>query len=61
MVLDVRKMEVDNTNLNISLYSINEWVKEVADDYKIEADAKRIKLSYDLDSSINEIGFDNAK
>ena len=61
MVLDVRKMEVDNTTLNISLYSINEWVKEVADDYKIEADAKRIKLSYDLDSSINEIGFDKDK
>ena len=61
MVLDLRRMEVEDTELNLALYSINDWIKEQAEGFLIEAEAKGMAVCFELDPELHEVGFDKDK
>lgn len=60
MVLDARKMEMTATHLNVQSYNLNQWVKEVCDNFEgEESDEKKIELQ--LDENIGQVDFDREK
>lgn len=61
MVLDMRKMEVGKETLYLQVEKYNEWVKSIADDFKIEFEAKNIELVLDIDPAVTELSFDKDK
>lgn len=61
MVLDVRKMEVGGGRLHIQNYSLNEWLQDVAEDFKNECVARNIRFIYNLDNEVGEVPFDAAR
>ncbi len=61
MVLDVRKMEVGQSNLVLNLHPLNEWISSVAKDFEMEASARDIKIIYSLDKEIGKLSFDDSK
>lgn len=61
MVLDVRKMEVEQDKLNIRLHNLNNWIQSIVEDFKNEFENKDIQLIFNLDSSIQEVPFDEGK
>lgn len=61
MVLDVRKMETGTETLSIRSHGLNEWIRQVADAFKVELLHKNINLEYKLDGSVGEVPFDAAK
>ncbi len=40
MVLDVRKMEVGESKLQIQPYALNQWIEHVSQDFVSEGEAK---------------------
>ena len=61
MVLDVRKMEVGESKLLIHPYPLNEWIKQVSQDFVSEGEAKNIQIHYCLDPCIDMVSFDKDK
>lgn len=61
MVLDVRKMEVGQSNLLLKPHFLNKWIHLIANDFEMEVTARNIKISYALDEEIGEISFDENK
>ncbi len=61
MVLDVRKLEEGNSNLEIASYNINEWIREVGSEFDGEFDSKNVRLEYILDDKLNTVPFDKTK
>ena len=61
MVLDVRKMETGGETLHIRPYHLNDWIREVSDVFKGELEYKQIRLEYNLDDSVGDVPFDEAK
>lgn len=61
MVLNLRKMEVGETKLQIKPYPMNEWIKEVSEDFRYECEAKNILIRYELDEQITIVNFDKEK
>lgn len=61
MVLDVRKMEVGESRLQIEPQPLNEWIKHVSQDFISEGEAKSIHISYRFDSRIEAVSFDKNK
>lgn len=61
MVLDLRKMEVGVSKLQIYPQRLNDWVREVSADFVSEGEAKGIEIRYQLDEQIAEVSFDGDK
>lgn len=61
MVLDVRKMEVGESKLQITSYPLNKWIQEATEDFISEGESKDIRLQYQLDEKIGEVSFDKEK
>lgn len=61
MVLDLRKMEVGVSKLQIYPQRLNDWVLEVSADFVGEAEAKNVEINYQLDERIEEVSFDRDK
>lgn len=61
MVLDVRKMEVGQSNLILKPHFLNKWIYSISKDFEMEASARNIKIIYILDEEIGEISFDENK
>lgn len=61
MVLDVRKMEVGQSNLLLKPHFLNKWIHLIATDFEMEATARSIRITYSLDEEIGEISFDENK
>lgn len=61
MVLNLRKMEIEQSKLNIQSYPLNEWIKEIATDFKYEEEDKHITILYDLSPEIGEVEFDQER
>lgn len=61
MVLDVRKMEVGESRLQIEPQPLNEWIKHVSQDFISEGEAKSVHISYRFDSRIEAVSFDKNK
>ncbi len=61
MVLDVSRLESKEDVMNLSNYKVNEWIRSVVDDFRLEFESREIKLIYDLDEKVDEIVFDGGK
>ena len=61
MVLDVRKMEVGESKLQIQPYALNQWIEHVSQDFVSEGEAKNVRIRYQLDPQINTVSFDKDK
>ena len=61
MVLDVQKMEITNSSLLVEPVAVNQWVKNLSEEFEIECEEKGLVLSFDLDPDIADINFDRSK
>lgn len=61
MVLDVRKMEMSSEKLKMTTQQVNDWIKETADDFRLEMEAKKIKLTLALADAVGPLSFDKEK
>ena len=61
MVLDVRKMEVGESKLQIQPHILNEWLAHVSQDFISEGEAKNVQIRYQFDPHIETVYFDKDK
>lgn len=61
MVLDARKMEVGQNRLYLQQHPLNEWIKNITEDFRYEFENKGIDIRYELDDQIKNIVFDANK
>ena len=61
MVLNVRKMEVGQSTLNVENVELNPWVEQLIDDFRPEATMKGISIVYCPDKEVNTLCFDKEK
>lgn len=61
MVLNLRKMEMKQSKLNLQPYLLNKWIKEIAGDFKYEEEDKHVTILYDLSPEIGEVEFDEER
>jgi signal transduction histidine kinase/DNA-binding response OmpR family regulator len=61
MVLNLRKMEMEQSKLNLQSYPLNEWIKEIATDFKYEEEDKNVTILYDLSPEIGTVEFDQER
>lgn len=61
MVLDVRKMEVGESKMQILPQQLNQWIEHVSQDFVSEGEAKNVQISYELDPQIEKVSFDKDK
>ena len=61
MVLDVRKMEVGESKLQIQPHYLNKWIEHVSQDFTSEGEAKNVRIRYQLDPQIETVSFDKDK
>lgn len=61
MVLDIRKMEVGQEKLSVHQHLLNEWIRNVSEDFRLEYENKNISLKYSLDDNIKYVCFDDKK
>jgi len=58
MVLDMDKIKSNPLQLHPSRRLLNEWVKEVTENFRDEFENKQITIRYELDSEIQSLTFD---
>jgi DNA-binding response OmpR family regulator/nitrogen-specific signal transduction histidine kinase len=61
MVLNVRKMEVGQSSLNIESVELNSWIEQLIADFRPEANMKGISISYTPDKDVDTLCFDKEK
>ena len=61
MVLDVRKMEVGESKLQIQPHPLNQWIEHVSQDFISEGEAKNVHIRYQLNPRIEKVSFDKDK
>lgn len=61
MVLDVRKMEVGQSTLNVEEVELNDWIKLLITDFEPEAEARNISIHYQPDKEVTRLCFDKEK
>ena len=58
MVLDVRKMEVGESKIQIKPHFLNQWIEHISQDFISEGEAKNVRILYQLDPQIETVSFD---
>lgn len=61
MVLTLRKMEMSVTTLHLQTRDLNGWVREIVEDFRLEADEREIELLVEEDPQMGERSFDTEK
>lgn len=61
MVLNLRKMEVEQSKLKLKSYLLSDWIKEIASDFKYEEEERHVTFVYELSSDIEYVPFDSEK
>lgn len=61
MILDIRRMEVEQTSIEVHPYRFNIWIESLMDDFRDEFTHKGITLKFDPDSEIDEVPFDKER
>ena len=61
MVLDVRKMEVGESKIQIKPHFLNQWIEHISQDFISEGEAKNVRIRYQLDPQIETVSFDKDK
>mgnify|MGYP000025994066 CR=1 FL=1 len=59
--LDLRKMEVGVSKLQVYPQLLNDWVLEVSADFISEGEARNVHIRYQLDEQITVVSFDREK
>lgn len=58
MVLNVRKMEVSSTSIRLEPVCLHQWVEELINDFKPEAEDRGITFAFQPDPCINQLCMD---
>lgn len=61
MVLDIRKLEEGKNPLSIQPHNLNEWIKEIGNEFMSEFRVKGIQIVYELEPKIHKVAFDKNK
>ena len=61
MVLDLRKLEVKESKLQVSPQPLNEWIRTTAGNFVHESEARNICIDYQLEEQIGVISFNADK
>lgn len=61
MVLDLNKMGQTQLSITKSPYHLNEWIREVSEDFRSEFAAHQMTLTYQLDDAVGIIPFEKSK
>ena len=61
MVLDLRKMEVGDSDINIQSVSVNEWIADVTTDFSFDDDTMGPKIRLELGSEVGLANLDKGK
>lgn len=62
MVLDIRKMELGKNSLQITYHPhIEEWIKNISEDFRNEFNNKNIRLDYHFQADLPPVSFDESK
>lgn len=61
MVLDLRKMEMGENTVHLGEYNLNDWLRNVVDDFVSEGEAMGINIHTELDEKVGEVVFDKEK
>lgn len=61
MVLNLRKMEMKQSKLNLQSYPLNEWIKETVSDFKYEEEEKHVIITCELSPEIDKVYFDQER
>ena len=61
MVLNVRKMEVESTSIQLEPIDLRPWLEALVDDFKSEAEDKGVKLNFQSDERIGQLCIDKEK
>jgi len=61
MVLNVRKMEVGQSTLNIEVVNIHSWIEQLIEDFRPELNMNNISIVYQADKDIENLPFDKEK
>lgn len=61
MVLDLRKLEVKESKLQVSPQPLNKWIRTTANNFVHESEARNIRLDYQLEEQIGTISFNANK
>lgn len=61
MVLDIRKMELRQEELHLSDFSLNEFVGEIVEDFRLEFTARGLELCFEPDNAIGIVRLDEDK
>ena len=61
MVLDLRKMEEGESTLNIQPHQVNQWIKNIVDNFTFSDDNYKITIHTELSDDIPLVPFDQAK
>lgn len=61
MVLDVRKMEVGQSTLNVESVELNPWIEQLIADFRPEAKMKNISMIYQAEKEVEALCFDKEK
>lgn len=61
MVLNVRKMEVSSTSIRLEPVCLHQWVEELINDFKPEAEDRGITFAFQPDPCINQLCMDKEK
>ncbi|WP_333615452.1 ATP-binding protein [Bacteroides pyogenes] len=58
MILNMRKMEVEENILRMSSTALNDWIRAILDDFREEFSMREITLGFEPDENIEEMYFD---
>lgn len=61
MVLDVRKMEVGQSTLDVEEVELNDWIKQLITDFELEAGERGISIHYQPNEEVTRLCFDKEK
>ena len=61
MVLDVRKMEVGQSTLNVGTVELTPWIEQLITDFRPEAQLKDISILYSPGPEVDTLCFDKEK
>lgn len=60
-VLDVRKMEVGQSKLQLQSYPFNQWIAHIAQDFVNDGDSEQTQIKLHFDEQIGVLSFDKSK
>ena len=61
MTLDLRRLEMGHTGLNVAQVGFNEWIRTIVDDFATAFRNRQVLLVFDFDENIGQVSIDKDK